>query len=93
MITTISSSILIFSIVLLASLNGAQGRLSTRNPRRQTYADDGDFFSMPMESVEEEEEGNVSSQVQRDVCIVGGGPSVSIFMPMQSKSLYILYVQ
>ena len=74
--------------MLLASFNGAQGRLSTRNPRRQTYADDGDFFSMPMESVEEEEEGNVSSQVQRDVCIVGGGPSVSIFMPLQLSSYY-----
>ena len=91
MVTTISSSILIFSILLLASLNGAQGRLSTRNPRRQTYADDGDFFSMPMESVEEEED-NVSPLEQRDVCIVGGGPSVSILMPLQSKSSYI-YIQ
>ena len=90
MVTTIvSSSILIFSVLLLPSLNGAQGRLSTRNPRRQTYADDGDFFSMPMESVEED---NVSPLEQRDVCIVGGGPSVSIFMPLQSKSSYI-YVQ
>lgn len=85
MVTTISSSILIFSILLLASFNGAHGRLSTRNPRRQTYADDEDFFSMPMESVEEEED-NVSPLEQRDVCIVGGGPSVSIFMPLQSKS-------
>jgi len=76
--------------LLLASFNGAQGRLSTRNPRRQTYADDDDFFSMPMESVEEEEEeDNVSPLEQRDVCIVGGGPSVSIFMPLQSKSSYI----
>lgn len=92
MVTTIvSSSIFIFSVLLLASLNGAQGRLSTRNPRRQTYADDGDFFSMPMESVEEEED-NASPLEQRDVCIVGGGPSVSIFMPLQSKSSYI-YVQ
>ena len=84
MVTTISSSILIFSILLLASFNGAHGRLSTRNPRRQTYADDEDFFSMPMESVEEEED-NVSPLEQRDVCIVGGGPSVSI-LPLQSKS-------
>jgi len=91
MVTTISSSIFIFSVLLLASLNGAQGRLSTRNPRRQTYADDGDFLSMPMESVEEEED-NASPLEQRDVCIVGGGPSVSIFMPLQSKSSYI-YVQ
>jgi hypothetical protein len=78
MMTTISSSIFVF----VASFIGAQGRLSTRNPRRQTYANDEDFFSMPMESVEEKED-NVSSQEQRDVCIVGGGPSVSIFMILQ----------
>lgn len=84
MVTTISSSILIFSILLLASFNGAHGRLSTRNPRRQTYADDEDFFSMPMESVEEEED-NVSPLEQRDVCIVGGGPSVSIFIAIAIK--------
>jgi len=92
MTTTIISSSILISVLLLASLNGAQGRLSTRNPRRQTYADDEDFFSMPMEAVEEEED-NVSPLEQRDVCIVGGGPSVSIFMPLQSKSSYILYVQ